>query len=89
MPTAIWSSSNAATVQKYLRTASCDGNERLRRSGSSSGISPWGGSAGCVAYQKAIKPMPASSAMMLTPVQTIASPVGRLPINGSCGQLLV
>jgi len=26
---------------------------------------------------------------MLTPVQTSASPLGRLPISGSCGQLLV
>ena len=27
--------------------------------------------------------------MMLTPVHTTASPVGRLPTSGSCGQLLV
>ena len=33
--------------------------------------------------------MPARSTMMLTPVHTIASPVGRLPMSGSCGQLLV
>jgi hypothetical protein len=27
--------------------------------------------------------------MMLTPVHTIASPVGTFPMRGSCGQLLV
>ena len=41
------------------------------------------------AYHHAIAEIPASSMMMLTPVQTTASPVGRLPTNGSYGQLLV
>src|SRR5215203_4144971 len=41
------------------------------------------------AYQEAMKPMPPSSRMMLTPVHTTASPVGRLPTRSSCGQLLV
>jgi hypothetical protein len=36
-----------------------------------------------------IAEMPASSRMMLTPVQTTASPVGRLPTSGSWGQLCV
>ena len=33
--------------------------------------------------------IPASSMMMLTPVHTTLSPVGRLPTSGSYGQLLV
>lgn len=41
------------------------------------------------AYHQAIAEMPASSTTMLTPVQTMVSLVGRLPISGSWGQLLV
>ena len=41
------------------------------------------------AYHQAIAEIPASSMMMLTPVQTTASPVGRLPTSGSYGQLFV
>jgi len=43
----------------------------------------------CVACQKAMAPIPASSTIMLTPVHTMASPVGRLPTRASWGQLLV
>ena len=41
------------------------------------------------AYHHAKAEMPASNMMMLTPVHTTASPVGRFPTSGSWGQLLV
>ena len=40
-------------------------------------------------WHEAIAAIPASSIIMLTPVHTTPSPVGRLPTSGSWGQLLV
>jgi hypothetical protein len=79
----------AATTQKYLTTARCDGVATDARSGSFAGASGSGSCSRWDAWYEAINPMPASSMMMLTPVQTTVSAVGRLPTSGSCGQLLV
>src|SRR6185369_3904859 len=88
IPMMIWSSARAATVQKYFTVARCEGVLLELSKGSVAGAGV-GGSGSCFACRKAIKPMPPSNRMMLTPVQTTASPVGRLPTSGSCGQLLV
>ena len=88
IPITICRTASAETTQKYLTVAFCDGVGVEPRSGSDAGGST-SGSCSWRACQNAIAPMPASSIMMLTPVQTTASPVGRLPTSGSCGQLLV
>ncbi len=77
------------TTQKYFTTDRCEGEARPPSSGSLTGRSPAIGSGSREAYHHAIKPMPASSMITLTPVHTTASPVGRLPMSASCGQLLV
>ena len=87
-PMMICTTASAETTQKYLTVAFCDGVGVEPSSGSEAGGST-SSSCSCRACQNAITPMPASSMMMLTPVQTTASPVGRLPTSGSCGQLLV
>src|SRR5215471_83913 len=89
MPTTICASISAATTQKYFSVARCDGVARQRMSGSSAGIG--GGSSLFFfdAYHHTIVEIPANSMMMLTPVQRTVSPVARLPISGSCGQLCV
>ena len=69
--------------------ARCDGVASQRPSGSVSGGAGSPSSLFFAAYHQAIAEMPASSMMMLTPVHTTVSPVGRLPTSGSCGQLLV
>src|SRR5581483_5666447 len=79
---------SADTTQKYLSVARCDGVAFQLASGSQAGTVS--GSAGfSEAYHQTIAQMPASSIMMLTPVHSTVSPVGRLPINGSYGQLCV
>ena len=76
---------SAATTQKYFTSAACDGVEPDPSNGSFAGTSATGGSCLREAYHEAMKPMPPSRMMMLTPVQTMASPVGRLPTPVSEG----
>src|SRR3954471_17744696 len=80
---------SAATTQKYFTVACCDGVAAQRPKGSISGVSRSSSSLRRAAYHHAIAEMPASNMMMLTPVQTTVSPLGRLATNGSYGQLLV
>jgi hypothetical protein len=87
-PRRIWTRISAATTQKYFSVAFCEGVAAQPRRGSSSGRGP-ACSSRCEAYHQTIALMPASSRMTLTPVQTTASPVGRLPTSGSCGQFWV
>src|SRR5215470_5919574 len=79
----------AATTQKYFNVARWDGVACQRINGSCAG-SPGSCSVFFLAaYHHTIADIPASSMMMLTPVQRTVSPVARLPINSSCGQLWV
>src|SRR5215831_4811660 len=79
----------AATTQKYFNVARWDGVACQRISGSCAGGPGSGSVFFLAAYHHTITEIPASSMMMLTPVQRTVSPVARLPINGSCGQLCV
>src|SRR5262245_66493176 len=69
--------------------ARCEGVALKPTRGSREGAASRGGGAGIAAYNQTMKPMPASSRRMLTPVHMTASPVRTLPISGSWGQLLV
>src|SRR5262245_55996078 len=69
--------------------ARCDGAALKPTRGSREGAASRGGGAGIAAYNQTMKPMPASSRRILTPVHMTASPVGTLPISDSWGQLLV
>src|SRR6188508_172252 len=80
---------SAVTTQKYLSVAFCDGVERAPNNGSAAGGDGSLVSGFFDACQKVSAPIPASSARMLTPLQTTESLVGRLPTSSSCGQLLV
>src|SRR5437868_2562927 len=80
---------SAETTQKYFSVARCDAVAVHEPSGSVAGSSAGASSAFCDAYHHTMAQMPASSMMMLTPVHSTLSPVGRLPISGSNGQLCV
>ena len=88
-PSNICSRIKAETTQKYLTVACCDGVAFQSSSGSLVGGEDSSLSARREAYHHAIAEMPANSMMMLTPVQTTASPVARLATKGSYGQLFV
>src|SRR5512139_1454369 len=85
----IWTMNNPDTIQKYLTTAFCEGVGLKENSGSSLGNFSAIGSRRREALNQTSNPIPASNMIMLKPVQMMASLVGTLPTNSSCGQLLV
>src|SRR5690348_11634510 len=89
MPRRICTRMRAETTKKYFRVARWDGVAAQVPSGSVCGMGPAGSDAFCEAYHHTMAQMPASSMIMLTPVQITLSPVGRLPTCGSYGQLCV
>ncbi len=89
-PSATCTTHSAATTKKYFTVARCEGV----------GLRPSKRIAlgqqflfrtvrGCEAKYQTMPPTPASSSTKLTTLQTIAPPVGWLPISGSCGQFCV
>src|SRR5215831_8369250 len=89
IPTAICVKMSAATTQKYFKVARWDGVAFHRARGSSAGNAGSSSVFFLAAYHQTIAEMPARSMMMLTPVHNTVSPVARLLISGSCGQLCV
>jgi hypothetical protein len=71
------------TTQKYFTVARCEGVAAQAPSGSVAGIGPSCSATFCDAYHQTMAQIPAKSIMMLTPVQSTLSPVGRLPTSGS------
>ena len=85
-----WNTNSATTRNRYLPRACCEGVSAKVVSGSRAAGA---GSASLWSRRKAQahtrKPMPASRITTLATDQTMFSPLGTLPISGSCGQLLV
>jgi len=80
---------SAETIQKYFSVARCEGVACQLASGSTAGTLSCCSSLVSEAYHQTIAQIPARSMMMLTPVQSTLSPVGRLPMSGSKGQFCV
>jgi hypothetical protein len=75
-PSAICTRINAATIQKYLTVARCEGVASQVANGSVAGSEGTSSSERRAAYHQTIAEIRASSMMILTPVQTTVSPVG-------------